>query len=262
MYRFLLSSLLMYSTLFVAFGIRPYLAHGQEMENSAPSGTKPSPVPVGFTPTEDYQQKAMRGWQILIDPELSTQGILLHDTLELLDSHLYQIERVIPDAALKKIKTVKIWVHLNHPQHECLVYHPNEVWLTNHGMNPDKAGAVEVSNAKRFLRWSTKQPWFVLHELAHAYHHQFLEGGFTNKRLRHAYTEAMKSGRYKRVLHISGHDDKAYAATNVQEYFAEASEAYFGTNDFYPFVRAELKQHDERLFDLIRQYWEMGSGEN
>ena len=25
------------------------------------------------------------------------------------------------------------------------------------------------------------------------------------------------------------------------EYFAEASEAFFGTNDFYPFVRAELR---------------------
>ena len=25
------------------------------------------------------------------------------------------------------------------------------------------------------------------------------------------------------------------------EYFAELSEAYFGTNDFYPFVRGELQ---------------------
>ena len=28
------------------------------------------------------------------------------------------------------------------------------------------------------------------------------------------------------------------------EYFAEASEAYFGTNDFFPFVRIELRRHD------------------
>ena len=33
-----------------------------------------------------------------------------------------------------------------------------------------------------------------------------------------------------------------YAATNHKEYFAEATEAYFYKNDFYPFVRGELKK--------------------
>jgi hypothetical protein len=31
--------------------------------------------------------------------------------------------------------------------------------------------------------------------------------------------------------------------------------AYFGTNDFYPFVRAELKQHDPEMHDLIENLW-------
>ena len=39
------------------------------------------------------------------------------------------------------------------------------------------------------------------------------------------------------------------------EYFAEGSEAYFGTNDFYPFTRAELKQHDPEGFRLLEALW-------
>ena len=39
------------------------------------------------------------------------------------------------------------------------------------------------------------------------------------------------------------------------EYFAEASEAYFGTNDFYPYVRSELAEHDPALFELLGKFW-------
>ena len=39
------------------------------------------------------------------------------------------------------------------------------------------------------------------------------------------------------------------------EYFAELSESYFGTNDFYPFIRAELKVHDPRGFEVLKAAW-------
>jgi hypothetical protein len=32
-------------------------------------------------------------------------------------------------------------------------------------------------------------------------------------------------------------------------------EAYFGTNDFYPFVKAELIEHDPMMAETIRQAW-------
>jgi len=44
------------------------------------------------------------------------------------------------------------------------------------------------------------------------------------------------------------------------EYFAESTEAYFGTNDFYPYVRSELKEHDPNMFNLLGTIWETGSG--
>lgn len=45
------------------------------------------------------------------------------------------------------------------------------------------------------------------------------------------------------------------ALTNPPEYFAELSESWFGTNDFYPFVRAEVTQFDPEMAELLRKLW-------
>ena len=37
--------------------------------------------------------------------------------------------------------------------------------------------------------------------------------------------------------------------------FAESTEAFFGTNDFYPFTRAELKEHDPEMFKVLCEVW-------
>jgi hypothetical protein len=95
----------------------------------------------------------------------------------------------------------------------------------------------------------------VLHELAHAYHNQFLDQGFENAEIQAAFEGAMKANRYRSVPRNNGKTEEAYAATNSKEYFAEASEAYFGTNDFYPFVRTELKKHDPEMFRLLEKLW-------
>jgi hypothetical protein len=95
----------------------------------------------------------------------------------------------------------------------------------------------------------------VLHELAHGYHHQCLDDGYNNAEVKAAFRGAMEARRYESVLRINGRDDRAYAATNPMEYFAEASEAFFGTNDFYPYVRSELRRHDPRMFDLLKRLW-------
>jgi len=47
------------------------------------------------------------------------------------------------------------------------------------------------------------------------------------------------------------------ALTDAQEYFAELSEAYLRTNDFYPLNRQKLLEFDPEGFELVRQVWEM-----
>jgi Mlc titration factor MtfA (ptsG expression regulator) len=125
-------------------------------------------------------------------------------------------------------------------------------------MNPEKAGAVEIANARNFLDWTHVQHWMVLHELAHAYHDQVL--GFENPEIHACYEHAVQAKLYDAVLHWDGKTVRAYARTNEREYFAECTEAFFGENDFYPFVRAELRQHDPGMYRLLQKVWREKSG--
>jgi hypothetical protein len=213
------------------------------------------PPRLAWDPEDHYAERDVRGWTVKVNRRLLVKehDRLRHDTLELLDDHLFRIARVIPPAALARLRKVPIWVELAHPRHPCMCYHPSRDWLKRHGMNPAKAGGVEVANCRNFLDWTHKQPWMVLHELAHAYHHQVL--GFNHAGIRACFREAMRNRLYDSVLHIDGDRRRHYACTNPREYFAEMTEAYFGTNDFYPFVRAELKQVDPRMFELLSKLW-------
>jgi hypothetical protein len=173
----------------------------------------------------------------------------------LLRQQLAHIERRLPASAIEQLRKVTIWVELDEPHHPCMVYHPDAGWLRDHGMNPDKARCVEIAGARNFLSWTIDQPWMVLHELAHAWHDQFLDAGFENAEVKSAWQAAIDAGKFENVLHIKGRRERAYAANNPMEYFAEASEAYFGTNDFYPFVRAELQEHDPRMHAALGELW-------
>src|SRR5690606_34736008 len=120
---------------------------------------------------------------------------------------------------------------------------------------PDKACCEEIANARTFLAWTKSQPMMLLHELAHAYHHQFLEGGHDNVQVQQAFENARQAGVYDSVLRGSSKTERHYAMNNPMEYFAEASEAYFGTNDYFPFVAAELRIHDPRMYELLPELW-------
>jgi hypothetical protein len=210
-----------------------------------------------YDPVERYAERQVEGWRVLVNKRLLDKDNqeLCDRTLKLLGDHLYRITRVVPEGPLARLRKIPIWVELAHPRHTCMCYHPSAGWLREHGMNPQKAGAVEVANVRNFLTWTRDQPWMVLHELAHGYHHQVL--GFENAEVRACYDRAMASKTYESVLHVNGRPRRAYALENEREYFAEASEAFFGTNDFYPFVRGELKKHDPRMFELLEKVWEV-----
>ncbi len=214
---------------------------------------KPAPP----EPTDAYDLREIEGWPVRVNKRFARDDPKqLDETLKLLSSQLYQITRVVPAAALNDLKTVTIWVERDEGHHPCMVYHPDADWLREHNMNPAKASCVEIANAERFLEWTKDQPWMVLHEMAHAYHHQFLPDGFGNQDVIDRFHQAtVVEKRYDEVQHINGAIDCAYAACDVQEFFAECSEALFGTNDFYPFVRSELQTHDPDTHALLKRLW-------
>jgi hypothetical protein len=221
----------------------------------APASRAADPKPTPWDGIDRYEERKVEGWRVLVNKSLlkKDQQELSDETLKQLGHQLYEITRVVPAEALAKLRKVPIWVELAHPRHPCMCYHPSADWLREHQMNPDKAGAVEIANAKTFLDWTHQQPWMVLHELAHAYHFQVLGGD--NAEIKACYEQAVRSKSYESVLHHDGKKVRHYALNNDKEYFAEATEAYFGTNDYYPFVRSELKEHDPKVYDLLEKVW-------
>ena len=138
-----------------------------------------------------------------------------------------------------------------------MVYHPSAQWLAQNGQNTDFARGIEIANLKNYLDWNVvgDQPMMVLHELSHAYHDQILS--FGNKSVINAFTSARDSRSYESVPYRSqaGPKLKAYALNDEKEYFAEISEAYFGVNDYYPFVRSELQTFDPLGYSLMVSIW-------
>ena len=214
-----------------------------------------------FVPTEQYEVREMRGWTLRVNKDLlETKAAVAEKALSLLDTKLEEICRLLPETPLAKLKTVPIWVGVDDYALPNATYHPSAEWLRNHGWNPDKAGGVEISNAAVFVEWSTTQPMIVLHELAHAFHHQVL--GHTHPGVRAAFKRARASGRYEQVRHANGRMQRAYALNNEQEFFAEATEAFFGRNDFEPFTRQELREFDPETYALLEDVWsEPAAGE-
>jgi hypothetical protein len=188
-----------------------------------------------------------------VNKDLLDEKELSDKCLALMQVKLFDVQRVVPKPAVARLKQVPIWLELDDKKFPGACYHPSKGWLMNNDVNPEKAGCVEIANARHFLTWSIDQPFMVLHELAHAYHHRV--AGYDNPEIKAAYKAAKESGKYDKVLRASGRTEKHYALTSDQEYFAECSEAYFGTNDFYPFVRAELKEFDPQMYDVLRNVW-------
>jgi len=208
-----------------------------------------------FVPTDQYAKRSIQGWVIYVNKDLLADGTELGSkALRLLEAKLHEVERVLPAKAYEELRRVPIWLGVDDGVAPCAEYHwASREALRANGYNPDKAKSVEIGNASRFLRWSLDQPAMVLHELAHAYHDRVL--GHDHEGIATAFRAAVEEGNYEKVLQSDGREDRAYALQNDSEYFAEGTEAFFGTNDSYPFVRAELLRHDPKLFEVLQEVW-------
>jgi hypothetical protein len=183
----------------------------------------------------------------------------------LLREQLREIVRVVPAPAVTKLREVTLWFSPEYPDVAPKAeFHPAAGWLREHGRDEAMAKGVEFTNIRTFETETKRMPNFVLHELAHAYHDRFLTNGFGNAEIRAAYDRAKASGTYDRVERWNGPGrpnthERSYAMTNPMEYFAESTEAYFSRNDFFPFTRDELKQHDPEMTRLVAKLWGVNS---
>jgi hypothetical protein len=204
----------------------------------------------------DPVERDLEGWTLKLDPQmLDLENKEVADAaLKSLANHLQRIKYIVPKDRLAKLQQLPIWIDWEHKLGN-MQYHPSRGWLLANGHDPRLVKHVHIPRAKQLLdpaQWA-KHPYVVLHELAHSYHDQVL--GFDNREVIDVYDRAKQAGTYEEVLLYTGRKVRHYGLTNHKEYFAESTEAYFGVNDFYPFVRAELKQHDPRMYELMKTVW-------
>lgn len=207
-----------------------------------------------------YETRSIEGWSVQISRRLlDEQADAVAAALPLLRAQLQEIVRVVPAAAVARLREVTLWFS---PEYDGVPgraeYHPDAGWLRANGRPPVMARGVEFTDTRNFEAETSRMPNFVLHELAHAYHDQVL--GFDHPEIDDAFAKAQAAGSYEDVPRRLGRGrpetrDRAYALTDAKEYFAELTEALFSTNDFFPFTRAELEAHDPEGAAVVRRVW-------
>jgi hypothetical protein len=204
----------------------------------------------------DPAEKQIEGWTIKVDPQLLNKQNeeVATQAFTALANHLQRVKYIVPKDRCEQLQKLPIWIELNGNLGN-MQYHPDRGWLVANQHDPRLVKHVHMPQAKELYNphmWA-KHPYVVLHELAHAYHDQVLD--FENPEIIAVHENAKEKKLYEAVLLYTGKKVRHYGLTNHKEYFAESTEAYFGVNDFYPFVRAELKEHDPLMFKLLEKIW-------
>ncbi|MCO4771621.1 MAG: hypothetical protein KDA24_16430 [Deltaproteobacteria bacterium] len=238
----------------------PSSVNGPDDDDDAPAddddATDALDCPPAFDVDGDYGSFDLDGWPVQMRLELLEDDTELGcEVLDRLTSDLATIRAALTPGRIDQLHTVTIWVEVDQPQFPGAVYHPSAQWLSDNGYPPEWAEGIQLGNARNYLDWTDVQPAMVLHEFSHAWHHQVV--GYGDATILGAYQDAMDAGLYDAVEYATGGIQEAYATTNVQEYFAELSEAWFWTNDFYPFDREDLLSHDPVGAAAVEGAWSL-----
>lgn len=229
-------------------GSSAWLAFGDKKQNARPER-------VGWI---EPVQKNIEGWTVHVDPALLENGEhaekgekALKNARQPPSAHLHSP----PQRATRQNTKDGNLARKQTPRAHRNAISPGAGWLKDRGYDPRLAKKVHITNASALFSRDQmlKHPAVILHELAHAYHDQVL--GFGEQTIIASYDAAMKKGILERVKLFTGRIVRHYGATNHKEYFAEATEAYLYRNDFYPFVAAELKEHDPKAFAVMKKIW-------
>jgi hypothetical protein len=230
--------------------VMTFFVGAMDLPAAEPAGNLPQP-------TARVEQQ-IEGWKVRVDDRLlgeSPDAAIGERALRFLAAKLVDIKAVVPAERVKNLQQVTIVLDLNCGKLGSMQYHPDAGWLKSNGYPEELAKCVHLPQAADLptSRNIREQPWCILHELAHAFHDQRLS--FDEPRIKAAHERFQQSGRGDATLLHDGNRVKHYGLTNPMEFFAEMTEAYFGTNDFYPFNRAELKEAEPEVYELLAKIW-------
>ena len=216
-------------------------------------------APAAPVATEDrFEIRNVEGWTVYINRDVAKQYPEQYaKTLEHLRWELYQIKLAAPARAVSNMQENNaIWIEYR--EKVGLSYHPSRNWLTGRGYKvPRDPQSFMSLSAKTHVGDSYRHPFVIFHELAHGYDFHFIGKGrrYGNDEAQANYERMMKTGKYEKVKIWHGRTGSHYGRSNRMEYWAESTEAYFAVNDIYPFVRAELREHDPQMARFVERYW-------
>lgn len=203
-----------------------------------------------------YEKLDIVGFQVFIRKD-AYRYRQTKEAINLLTHDLIEIKHLVTPHQFFFFQKVKIWVEWEANYSNAIHYIPSVAWLKRKGYFREKSKSIEIVNIKNYLKFSCLQPYMVLHELAHAYHHQVL--GYDQCDIMEAYYTAMQKQLYDSVRYIKPlkkqNKVRAYASLDAKEYFAELTESYYGLNDYFPFDKDDLQLFDPVGFELMKKIW-------
>jgi hypothetical protein len=248
----------------LAFLILGLLIAGSHAPAQSKKGAKTPPAPPG------YKCEKIQGFTLFVNKEVyenNDDKRWRRKPLDVLDLELGTIQRRLPDHALKVLRKILIWIEWEDKDDPDIgkavakyygVFGNLAQWSLNKKKHPLKANNIEVISMKSLTR--EHQPGVklercvLLHELAHAVHHQLF--GMNNPIIKAAYKQAKERKLYAQAKDVYGRTIRpTYASTNEREYFAEITCAYLDKLHYFPFNAEELEQHDKVGYKVMEKTW-------
>ena len=155
---------------------------------------------------------------------------------------------LFPVKVMEKLEAESVKIVLNDDcsDGQCLTL-PNQctrACYVSHSSRLDEfySKTVVFRNLVELLKDFPPQPSALLHEFAHAFHNLIVPDGYDDQMIIDSWRKAVDSGKFELVNYISNEDDdesdkkRHNLLKNVQEYFAEISEALWLRSEYEPFV--------------------------
>ena len=201
-----------------------------------------------YEPTSNYTIRKIEGWKVYVNNGLLDGGEHAEvgaPALKKLKCDLAVIKTWIPDAPLKDLLKVPIWLEVDttngpHGRTPVFHYHPDKDWLEEMDFHPGKHKCVEFSRAASYVGRGDRSVQVVLHELAHGYHDRVL--GFDDPEILAA---------YKRAVAGTAYPPRDWARSDEKEFFCAVTQRYFGKKE----ERDQLKERDPAVAKLLKRIW-------
>lgn len=198
---------------------------------------------------DDYEKREYQGFNFYVQLDaLESKKETTETAYSLVTSQLYQMKFLFPINVMEKLEAESVKIVLNDDcgDSQCLTL-PNvcqRACYVSYSSKLDEFAtkAVVFRNLVDLLKEFPTQPSALIHEFAHAFHDLIIPDGFNDQAIIDAWQAAVDSGKYELVNYISSEDNEdtgkqSHAMLkNVQEYFAELSEALWLRSEYEPFV--------------------------